>query len=113
MTACKFSKLILKDLFSLYAHLYQIVALFHNSDVNISLKSTIKTFITTCRPNSETLNISLLELENDRLHIVIIINCHSNRATSVLIMHASWDQTHISSHCVQTYPSTMTFTCCF
>jgi hypothetical protein len=28
-------------------------------------------------------------------------------------MHASWDQTHISSHCVQTYPSTMTFTCCF
>ncbi|KAL9389835.1 hypothetical protein Peur_018440 [Populus x canadensis] len=89
MTACKFSKLILKDLFPLYAHLYQIVALFHNSDANISLKSTIKTFIATCRPNSETLNISLLELENDRLHIIIIINCNRNRAKSVLIMHAS------------------------
>ena len=88
MTACKFSKLILKDLFPLYANLYQIVALFHNSDVNISLKSTIKTFIT-CRPGSETLNISLLEFENDRLQIIIIINCNSNRATSVLIMHAS------------------------
>ncbi|KAJ6898856.1 hypothetical protein NC652_025388 [Populus alba x Populus x berolinensis] len=89
MTACKFSKRILKDLFPLYAHLYQIVALFHNSDVNISLKSTIKTFITTCRPDSETLNISLLEFENDRLQIIVIINCNSNRATSVLIMHAS------------------------